>query len=160
MAKIGIARGGDEILRPQSFYGSTPARPAALRTVDAEGNLNVGPNKALNILNTPSMFLCRSALIILCFVCSIFSESLVFITAIQPRPGQRVPTGLQVKGSILYKKQLALFRRTMCIELNELLINCLRILSLLKRPTLNVYTTGDELCQSQCAITGEALMTY
>lgn len=51
MAKTGIARGGDEVLRPQSFYGNAPARPAALRTVDADGNSNVGVNKALTRLH-------------------------------------------------------------------------------------------------------------
>lgn len=56
MAKTSIARGGDEILRPQSFYGSSPARPAALRTVDAAGNSNVGVNKALTILRSQGGF--------------------------------------------------------------------------------------------------------
>lgn len=57
MAKGTIARGGDEILRPQAFYGSAAARPAALRSIDAAGNANLGVNKALAMLVSPGVAL-------------------------------------------------------------------------------------------------------
>eukprot|EP00892_Ulva_mutabilis_P011869 jgi/Ulvmu1/9054/UM005_0147.1 len=51
MTNTRIAHGGDEILQPQSFYGKSPARPAALRTIDANGDSNVTLNKALTVMN-------------------------------------------------------------------------------------------------------------
>lgn len=141
MAKIGIARGGDEILRPQSFYGSTPARPAALRTVDAEGNLNVGPNKALNILNTPSMFLNRNSQMMLCSIGVKFSESLMCISEpAQTRPARANCSSCERQHT---QHKSVLFRSTICIELKWL-----HIVSQSQRLILNVYATWDEPCQS------------
>lgn len=119
MAKTSIARGGDEILRPQSFYGSTPARPAALRTVDAAGKSNVGPNKALNILNTPSMFLdqqCEDNIVLV--ACRFLEISCVN----QGKPAQTRPARANCSSSERQHSQPAkdLLRRTMCIDLNFL----------------------------------------